>query len=159
MRGRCSWLIVVMWSIGARLSLTPSLSFCVNLPQSASLLSRLECTLHHARMHKWALEKDLSTHTHILTHTHIPRPPLPPGGSQTQIIKFIHSFPVFAFLTFMSSGAISPKSSLQPSTVKCCYWLQLWLAVKGDRMLRSYEILCVSCSPVWLAKKKWWGFL
>lgn len=93
-----SWLIVVMWSNSARLKLAPSLSFCVNLPQSASLLSRLECTLYHARMHKWALQKDWSTHTHIHTHN-IPTPPLPPGGvkpkslslsTPSQCLFFLH---------------------------------------------------------------------
>ena len=52
------------------MALTPSLSLCVNLPQSAALLSHLECTLHHARMHKWALQTDWRTHTHTHTHTH-----------------------------------------------------------------------------------------
>lgn len=51
------WLTNCCSAVGARHSLAPSPSASVHLPQSASLLSRLECTLYYAHMHKWAVQK------------------------------------------------------------------------------------------------------
>lgn len=39
-------------------------SLCVHLPQSAAFLTQLECTAHHAHMHKKeALHEETHTHT------------------------------------------------------------------------------------------------
>lgn len=49
-------------------------SACVHLPQSAALLTQLECTAHHARLHRrGALHEETHPHTHA--HRNAGAPP------------------------------------------------------------------------------------